>query len=123
MSGLLTSIAGVLSGLLGAMGLGGGGILIIYLSLFTDTPQATAQGINLIFFIPSALIAVFVYFKKKLISLKVAVVSSILGVVGAFFGTKLSYMLDDNILSKLFGILLLIMGLSLLFSKKESKYF
>ena len=121
MSEILTSIAGVLSGLLGAMGLGGGGILIIYLSLFTDTPQATAQGINLIFFIPSALIAVFVYFKKKLISLKVAVISSVLGVVGAFFGTKLSYMLDDNILSKLFGILLLIMGLSQLFSKKESK--
>ena len=44
-------LAGLFSGILGSMGLGGGGILIIYLSLFTATEQLKAQGINLIFFI------------------------------------------------------------------------
>ena len=46
LSGLWSAVAGILSGLLGAMGLGGGGILIIYLSIFTSIPQAQAQGIN-----------------------------------------------------------------------------
>lgn len=116
-----SALAGVLSGLLGAMGLGGGGILIIYLTLFTDTPQIVAQGINLIFFIPSALIAVFIYLKKKLISLKVAMISAVLGVCGAFLGTKVSGYLDNAILGKLFGILLLIMGVTQLFSRSKKK--
>lgn len=119
MTGFFSALAGVFSGLLGAMGLGGGGILIIYLNLFTDTPQDVAQGINLIFFIPSALIAVVVYLKKKLISIKIAIISASLGVAGAFLGTKLSYMLDNSILSKLFAILLFVMGIMQLFSKKE----
>ena len=43
-------LAGLFSGIIGAMGLGGGAVLIIYLSVFTDMPQLEAQGINLIFF-------------------------------------------------------------------------
>ena len=41
--------AGLLSGIIGAMGLGGGAVLIIYLSVFTDMPQLKSQGINLLF--------------------------------------------------------------------------
>ena len=44
-------LAGLFSGILGSMGLGGGAVLVIYLSLFTNTKQLSAQGINLIFFI------------------------------------------------------------------------
>ena len=50
-------LAGLFSGIIGAMGLGGGAVLIIYLSVFTDMPQLEAQGINLIFFIPIAIAA------------------------------------------------------------------
>ena len=44
-------IAGLLSGIIGAMGLGGGAVLLIYLSLIKGTDQLKAQGINLLFFI------------------------------------------------------------------------
>ena len=60
-------IAGLLAGVIGAMGLGGGAVLIMYLSLLADIPQLKAQGINLIFFLPIALVAVSVYaFKKQI---------------------------------------------------------
>ena len=64
--------AGLLSGIIGAMGLGGGAVLIIYLSVFTDMPQLKSQGINLLFFIPIAAAAVAVYGFKKQIKWKLA---------------------------------------------------
>ena len=59
------AIASFLSGLIGAMGFGGGGILIIYLVIFASVPQLTAQGINLAFFIPCSVISVIIYSIKK----------------------------------------------------------
>ena len=53
MSYFWAALAGTLSGVIGAMGLGGGGVLIIYLTLFLGMEQGIAQGVNLIFFIPS----------------------------------------------------------------------
>ena len=63
-------LAGLFSGIIGGMGMGGGAVLIIYLSLFTDTPQLKAQGINLLFFIPVGLIAIIIYTLKKQIKWK-----------------------------------------------------
>ena len=59
------AVAGFLSGVFGAMGLGGGGVLIIYLTGIVNTEQALAQGINLLFFIPCAIVAVFMHAKKS----------------------------------------------------------
>ena len=53
-------LAGLFSGMLGSMGLGGGAVLIVYLSLFTEMGQLKSQGINLLFFVPIALIAVII---------------------------------------------------------------
>ena len=64
---ILSSIAGFFSGLIGSMGLGGGAVLLIYLTVFQHTPQFKAQGMNLIFFIPIAVLAVIIYaFKKEI---------------------------------------------------------
>ena len=65
MSTVIAVIAGFLSGLIGSMGFGGGGVLIIYLTVFADTPQIKAQGINLMFFIPCAFLSVIIYTLKK----------------------------------------------------------
>ena len=110
MNWLITAIAGTLSAIIGSMGLGGGGVLIMYFNLFTDTPQTLAQGINLLFFIPSAIVAIIIYIKKKLIDTKLAITFSLLGVAGACAGSYLACFIDSKILSKLFAILLFIMG-------------
>ena len=120
MSWLWSALAGTASGILGAMGMGGGGILIIYLTLFAGVEQGTAQGINLHFFIPSAVIALIIYWKKHLIDWKTALLCSSLGVIGALAGAWLSTVIDGGILGKLFGVLLLIMGIKQLFYKKPS---
>ena len=114
------SIAAFLSGMAGSMGLGGGSVFLLYLTLFAGVEQGTAQGINLLFFIPSAVIALIIYWKKHLIDWKTALLCSSLGVIGALAGAWLSTVIDGGILGKLFGVLLLIMGIKQLFYKKPS---
>lgn len=119
MSYLITSLAGIIAGALGAMGLGGGGVLIIYLTIFASVEQSMAQGINLIFFIPIAIIAICVYCKKKLISVKLAIICSAFGVAGAIIGSMITNYVSNDILRKIFGGLLFIIGLIQLFGKDK----
>ena len=111
-------LAGLFSGIIGAMGLGGGAVLIIYLSIFTDTPQLKAQGINLLFFIPTAVAAVTVYGIKKQIKWKIVLKVALWGLLGAVVGIYFADLLGGKLTSKLFGGLLVVMGVIEIFSKK-----
>ncbi len=51
--------------MIGAMGMGGGGVLLIYLTAFAHVPQLKAQGINLISFLPTGLLATVIYAVKN----------------------------------------------------------
>lgn len=104
-------LAGLLSGILGAMGLGGGSVLIIYLALFTETGQLSAQGINLLFFIPIAVAAVSVYTFKKQIKWKTVIPFALGGIAGAVAGIMLTDILGGKLTAKLFGGLLIILGI------------
>ena len=53
---MVSFIVALITSVLSGLGIGGGGLLVIYLAFFTDTPQITAQGINLLFFIFSSII-------------------------------------------------------------------
>lgn len=112
-------LAGLFSGIIGAMGLGGGAVLIIYLSLFTDMPQLKSQGINLLFFIPTAAAAVTVYAVKKQIKWKTVLKVALWGLLGAAVGIYFADLLGGKLTSKLFGGLLVIMGVIEIFSKKS----
>ncbi|MEG2677532.1 MAG: sulfite exporter TauE/SafE family protein, partial [Oscillospiraceae bacterium] len=72
MSWWAATIVGAASGVLASMGLGGGFILVVYLALCTDIAQRSAQGINLLFFIPIIVIAVVLHIKNKLIDVRLA---------------------------------------------------
>lgn len=113
-------IAGLLSGILGAMGFGGGGILILYLTLYRNISQLNAQGINLIFFIPSAVLALIFHTKNKLIKWKVAVKYILFGLIGVAVGFIVMKFLNENIIRKIFSIILIFMGLKELFSKNKN---
>lgn len=114
-------LAGLFSGIIGAMGLGGGAVLIIYLSIFTDTPQLKSQGINLLFFIPTAVAAVIVYAIKKQIKWKTVLRVALWGLLGAAVGIYFADLLGGELTSKLFGGLLVIMGVIEILGKKEKK--
>ena len=112
-------LAGLFSGILGSMGLGGGGVLIIYLSLFTKTEQLRAQGINLLFFIPIALISVIIYSFKGLIKWKIIYKIILFGIVGTFLGWGAATVLGAKYTAKVFGALLVVMGIKEFFSKTD----
>lgn len=112
-------IAGLFAGTAGAMGLGGGAVLIIHLALFTDTPQLESQGINLLFFIPIALAAVTVYAIKKNIRWRLVLKTAVCGLVGSAAGLMLTDSIGGDITGKIFGVLLIIMGGLEIFGKKE----
>ena len=104
-------IAGLLSGIIGAMGLGGGAVLLIYLTLFKDVGQLKAQGINLLFFIPIATVSVIIYAFKKQIKWKTVLLFSAFGLLGAAAGATISSLMEGRLLGKLFGGILVIMGI------------
>ena len=112
-------IAGLFAGTAGAMGLGGGAVLIIHLALFTDTPQLKSQGINLLFFIPIALAAVTVYSLKKNIKWRLVLKTSVWGLAGSAVGLMVTGRIGGEITGKIFGGLLIIMGGLEIFGKKE----
>ncbi len=114
-------LAGLGSGIIGSMGLGGGAVLIIYLALFTDTGQLKAQGINLIFFLPVGLISVIIYSVKKQIKWKTVIPIALGGLIGAGGGLMLVDSLGGDITSKIFGGLLVILGVKEIFFKKKMK--
>lgn len=117
---MMTYVAAFLSGLLGSMGFGGGSVLIIYLTLFANTDQVTAQGINLLFFIPCAIISVIINIKNKLVKYKVGVYLIIGGFIGIAVGAFTVSLIDPTLLSKLFGGFIFIIGIITLFQKPKS---
>lgn len=112
-------LAGLFSGILGSMGLGGGGVLIIYLSLFTETEQLTAQGINLLFFIPIALVSVIIYALKKQIKWRLVLKIAFWGLIGTALGLIGTSFLGGKLTAKIFGSLMLIIGFREIFKKEK----
>lgn len=117
----LDAIAVIISALIGAMGLGGGSVLILYLTLFRRLPQLMAQGINLLFFIPCAVTAVLVYAKQKIIQWKFVLPMILGGAVGVAIGTYFLKNTDTKYISVLFAIFLLTVGIYTLFSKEKKE--
>jgi uncharacterized membrane protein YfcA len=104
------------------MGLGGGGLLVIYLTLVVGTPQIIAQGANLAFFIIAASFSTLYNAIKKQIKWKITLTMSASGIILAYLGTLTAGNMDSSILTKIFGAMLILGGLASLlstFSKKK----
>lgn len=109
-------IFGCLAGIVAATGMGGGTVLILLLNLFTDINQHMAQGINLVFFIPTSIVAIYMNIKRKTIDYKLSIVIIIFGVIGAVCGSLLSFRIDNQNLKKYFGIFLIIIAIFQIYS-------
>lgn len=119
---MMSFVAGILSGIIASMGLGGGAVLLLYLVYLKETPQLTAQGINILFFIPIGLFAAIIYAIKGQIKWKVCLPFAIFGLIGAALGFWLSGIIPIDYLSKIFGGFLIVAGLLSVFKKaKPSK--
>ncbi len=119
-------LIGIISGIVSGTGMGGGTILIFLLSFVLGIEQHTAQATNLIFFIPTSIVAIIVNFKNKNIDIKQAIIISIFGVLGAIIGANIAIYMDVKMLKKGFGIFLIFVTINEIYSiiklyKKDKK--
>ena len=117
MSWLIPVLAGTVTGILSAFGIGGGSLLLIYLTAFASVSQHQAQGINLLYFLPAAAAALPAHKKNGLLEKKVIVPAILAGLAAAGLAAWLSNGMDTGLLRKLFGLFLLYIGLRELFHK------
>lgn len=103
-------LIGVISGIISGFGMGGGTVLIFLLSFFCGIDQHIAQASNLVFFIPTSIVAIYVNIKNKNVDLKLVAIISICGVIGAIVGAIIAVKTDVSILRKFFGYFLAVVA-------------
>ena len=106
--------------ILAGTGVGGGGLLVIYLTMVAGYPQLNAQAVNMVFFIAAAVSALPYHAGRRTINVRAVVVCASFGVVGAFLGGKLREILDPSAVRSLFGAMLIVTGGMVLFRKKKN---
>ena len=108
---ILDAIVAFVASALAGTGVGGGGLLVIYLTLVRDTAQLAAQGLNLSFFIAGATSAVPIHIKKRNIDPLAVIFIGAFGIIGAFVGLAIAKSISPSLLRKLFGAFLVLCGL------------
>lgn len=113
----LALAAGFLTGIISSWGIGGGTLLVIFMTAFSGIPQKTAQGINLLYFLPTSVSALYCHGKNNLIDKSVVFPAIVAGSITAFITSTAAVALDVSILRKFFGLFLILIGLSELMKK------
>lgn len=114
---MMEAVIGFLTGVLASMGLGGGFVLVVWLTLFADVEQRAAQGINVLFFLPIAFVSLIMHLKNGLVNKRLVKKLAAGGLLGAALGTFGSQLIANDLLRKLFALFLLAFGLRELFAK------
>ena len=95
---------------LSGMGVGSGGLLVVFLTLVADVPQIRAQGMNLLFFLFASGAAMLVHVQKRRLSLPVILLLSAAGLIGSLPGTYAALVLPEALVRRLFGGMLVLSG-------------
>lgn len=113
----ITLFVGVVLGFLAGVGVGGGSLLILWLTLVLGMDHEAARFINLLFFIPSALVASLFRWEQGKLDLHSVLPAAVAGCIGAYLFSHLGKQVDIDVIKKGFGFLLLITGIRELFYK------
>lgn len=111
----------LLAAAVGAMGLGGGSILVLYLTFYRHYAQLQAQGINLFFFLPCAAVAVIIFIRQKIIQWDAVIPLCCGGFVGVLLGGTLLKSVPTKYVTVFFSCFLLFSGIRTLFAKTKSE--
>ena len=107
----LNMFVGSFLGFLAGLGVGGGSLLILWLTAVLNMDPQTARSINLLFFLPAALISCFFRFRQGQLDLKKLFPAILWGCIAAGIFSFVETVLDISLLKKLFGGLLILTGL------------
>ena len=106
--------AGLLSGLIGV----GGGIVMVPILVLIGLSQHQAQGISLAVMLPPVtFLAVMNYYKEGYVDWKYAIIIAIFFILGGYFGSKLAINIDQKLLKKIFGVIMLLVAGKMILGK------
>lgn len=114
-------IISLITGFLASLGVGGGMILILFLTVFYGKEQLTAQGINLLFFLPIALLSVIIHAKNGLISKNNTLPAIAFGVLTAIAGAFIAEQIGSSALRKIFAVFVILIGIKELLYKAKKE--
>ena len=111
----ISLVVGTGLGFLSGLGVGGGSLLMLWLTLILGMSQEEARILNLLFFLPAAVIACLFRWKQGTLDLRKLIPAIVSGAIAAAVFSLLGQVLDTGLLKKLFGGLLLFTGIRELF--------
>jgi uncharacterized membrane protein YfcA len=114
---IIPIVLAVLSG----MGLGGGGLFVIYLKLFAGGEQLEMQAINLLFFIFAAGASLTLHLLRRKIYVSAIILAASAGVVGSLIGSWIATIIKSDLLGVIFGLMLICAGIYSFFDKGAKK--
>jgi uncharacterized membrane protein YfcA len=116
---LILIVIGIITGVMaGMLGIGGAIIMIPALVFLLGISQQTAQGTSLAVMLPPiGIIAAYNYYKAGHVNIRFAIILAVFFLVGSYFGSKLALTIPQNVLKKIFGVLLLLVAAKMLLSK------
>ena len=114
---MLDFIIALITSALAGTGVGGGGLLVIYLTLVKDMEQLKAQGINIAFFIAGAVASLLIQIRKRHLNFPLMLLIGVLGASGSVLGSVLAEKIGSSLIQKAFGVMLAASGLKTFFTK------
>lgn len=114
-------LIGTVLGFLSGLGTGGGSLLILWLTFGLGMAQPEARAINLMFFIPSALVACLFRWRQGRLDIKKVLPAILAGSISAGIFSVLGSRMDTSLLQKLFGGLLIFTGIRELLYKPKKR--
>jgi len=117
---VIAILVGVATGVLSGFGIGGGSLLLLYLTMCADIPQYQAGGINLLYFIACAPAALYSHLKNKLVHKQAVLWSVLAGIPTSTFAAFTAARINTDWLRRAFGIFLLYVGIKEICAKKSS---
>ncbi|QNL45918.1 sulfite exporter TauE/SafE family protein [Oscillibacter hominis] len=120
---VLPVLCGAFTGMVSSWGIGGGTLLLLLMTLFLDVPQQTAQGINLLFFLPTAAAALYSHWKNDFLDKPTIRAAAPWGVAAALACAWIATAVEVELLRKPFGLFLLYVGANMLWKsfQKDKK--
>ena len=119
---IIPFLCGLSAAVISAWGVGGGTLLLLVMTLFLGVEQRAAQGVNLLFFLPTALSALICHWKNGCLDRRTLTAAVPTAVPAALLGAWIATVVDAELLRRPFGIYLLLSGVSLLLPQKRQEH-